>query len=559
MPILSFVTARLARRATALALGLSVILGGAAALPSAASASHTQISMIQDFGDLYATGTTLQTFRALGANTIRVIVPWGTIAPNTYSKTKPNGFNASDPNAYPASNWAPYDAIIRTAQQDGLTVDLTVSGGAPRWAEGAAPPCCLDEPADYVAWRPNAAAYGQFVHAIAERYDGSFTPAGASGPLPAVHFWAIFNEPNFGLDLGPQAVDGSRVATAPAMYRGLLNAAWSALRSFSAHQHDTILIGEFAARGLAGGPSRRYPGGFPGNYGQTKPLIFIRELYCVDNSYRQLRGSLAAAEGCPTSAAASRRFRSQNPALFSASGVGDHPYPGNQNPVLDGRTDRDFAAFPELGNLEGVLDRVNRIYGSGTRFPIYNDEYGYITDPPNKQRVAVTGGHYVSPATAAVYINWAEYLSWKQPRVQSYMQYLLEDPPPNAGAYSGFSSGLETYSGGQKATYSAYRLPVYMPRTAIGTGPAEIWGDVRPAPFMIKDGNGPESVAIQLNNKTIDTVTVTGSVGYFDVHIKFPRSGNVRLAYTYPTVDPFLPVGVAGSTVYSRSFAIKVR
>ncbi|MGP0050741.1 MAG: hypothetical protein ACLPZR_18105 [Solirubrobacteraceae bacterium] len=553
----SFPITLIQRRRAAL-VGAVLAIAGAGWLPAAASASHSQIAIIQDGGDLTNAAATLQQFRALGATTIRVIVPWATIAPNPSSTKKPN-FNATDPNAYSASAWAPYDTIVRQAQVDGLTVDLTVTGGAPRWAEGGAPPQPLDTPAVFVAWKPNAAAYGQFFRAVAERYDGSFTPKGQTTPLPAVHFWAIFNEPNFGLDLGPQATNNSEVATGPLMFRSLLNAGWSALHAFPSHRHDTILWGEFAARGQGAPATLGVPQTHPGNYAQTKPLIFIRELFCVNSFYQPLTGSAAAAIGCPTNSAAARRFRSQNPALFTASGVSDHPYPGNQNPLVDGTTDPNFAAFADLGNLEAVLDRVNRVYGSGKRYSIYNDEYGYITDPPSGGQVAITGGHYVSPATAAYYINWAEYLSWRQPRIASTMQYLLADPPPTAGAYAGFASGLEFYNGKPKADYAAYRLPVYMPVTSFSPASSvEVWGDARPAPFMATDGDGPQRVAVQLNGKTLQTVNVTGSTGYFDIHMKFPRSGTVRLAWTYPSSDPMLPIGDLGQTVYSRSFGIQV-
>ena len=113
------------------------------------------------------------------------------------------------------------------------------------------------------------------------------------------------------------------------MYRPIVDAGWKALHA-TGHGHDTILIGEFAARGNGfRSPHPGQPQGLPGNYGQTKPLEFLRTLYCLDSSYRQLRGSAARAHGCPTNAAGSRRFRAQHPGLFSASGVGDHPYPGN--------------------------------------------------------------------------------------------------------------------------------------------------------------------------------------------------------------------------------------
>ncbi|MFZ0088708.1 MAG: hypothetical protein WAL63_04325 [Solirubrobacteraceae bacterium] len=551
MPTLS-VTTGLLRRKTTLALGATLGLGAAAALPATASASRSQIAIIQDGSDLVNAPAAMQEFRQLGANTVRVIVPWATIAPSPKSTKKPS-FTATDPNAYARSKWAPYDNIVSAAKAYGLTVDFVVTGGAPRWAEGPGVP---NTSTLYFAWKPNAAAYGQFFRAVATRYDGSFTPKGARSPLPAVHFWTIFNEPNFGEDLGPQAINGSTVSVAPMMYRGLLNAGWSALRA-TGHARDTILIGDFAARGSQHGITRHWPQGLPGNGGQTKPLAYIRTLYCVDSRYRQLRGSLAKAEGCPTSAGASRRFRSQNPALFGASGVGDHPYPGNQNPVTDGRSDPDFAAFPDLGNMERVLDRANGAYGSGKKYSIYNDEYGYITNPPNRGVVPVTGGRYVSPATAAYYINWAEYLSWKSSRIASYMQYLLQDPAPTT-AIGGFASGLEFYGGRHKPGYDAYRLPVYMPHTSFSrSANEEIWGAVRPAPFMSKDGNGPQTVSIQLNNKTIKTVTV-GAGGYFDINTKFPSSGSVRLAWRYPNANPFLPASDLGATVYSRSFTIKV-
>jgi len=40
--------------------------------------------------------------------------------------------------------------------------------------------------------------------------------------------------------------------------------------------------------------------------------------------------------------------------------------------------------------------------------------------------------------------------------------------------------------------------------------------------------------------------------------MKFATSGTVRLAYTYPRSDPFLPLGTAGSTVYTRNVSIDV-
>jgi hypothetical protein len=546
----------LVRRWTRLGLGALAALGAVASLPATASASHTQLAIIQDGSDLSNPSAAFQEFRQLGANTVRVVVPWFQIAPSPSSTKKPN-FNATDPNAYPAANWVTFDNIVRAAAADGITVDITLSGGAPKWAEAKAPASPGANPL-FLAWKPNAAAYGQWVKAMGTRYSGHFTPKGATAALPAVHFWALFNEPNFGQDLGPQAINDSSVLTAPMYYRGLVNQGYNALKA-TGHARNTIVIGELAAQGFEPGPFPKKTGGLPGNFGQTRPLLFIRQLYCVDNGFHQLRGSGAKAVGCPTTAGASRRFRSQNPGLFNVSGVSLHPYGQAQSPVSKACNKVDYALFQDIPQVEATIDHVNKVYGSGKHLSIYNTEYGYITNPPARQRPSC-GPRYGSPATAAYYINWAEYLSWRQSRVASYMQYLLADPPPTAGPYAGFASGLEFPDGTHKPGYDAYRLPVYMPKTSISRNTnAEIWGAARPAPFMKKDGAGTPTVAIQLNGQTIKTLNVTGSGGYFDAKLKFPKSGTVRLAYTYPSTNPFLPTADLGTTVFSRSFKVNVR
>jgi hypothetical protein len=171
----------------------------------------------------------------------------------------------------------------------------------------------------------------------------------------------------------------------------------------------------------------------------------------------------------------------------------------------------------------------------------------------------------VSPATAAYYLNWAEYLSWKQPRVASTMQYLLYDPPPEATnrGDGGFSSGLEFSNGRPKPTYAAYRLPLYLPLTSTRRGRAlEVWGCVRPARYAILDTGQPQSAQIQFAAGShgayvpLATITVADANNcYFDLRLRFPASGSIRLAYTYPTGSP----GVGGSTVYSRTVPITVR
>ena len=543
----------------------AAVAAGSLALAPASLGSSGQISMIQDSNWMLSDPVgTMNTFRALGVRTVRIILVWSQVAPAARSRTAPRGFNASDPDSYPAANWAPYDEMIEVAHADGLGVDLTLSGGAPRWAEGSGiPPAALDN--QYWAWRPSPQAFGQFARAVGERYSGSYVPTGQTSPLPRVSFWAIWNEPNFGEDLGPQAIDGSTVSVAPGMYRALAGQMWNALRT-TGHGRDTVLIGEVAPHGLSGPARPGRPQGFPGNFGQTKPLQFLRTLYCVDSNYRELRGRPARAAGCPATVSGSRSFRTQNPALFNASGFADHPYPENSPPTIETSKDPDIAPLPRIPNLERALDRLQRIYGSGKRFPIYDTEYGYITHPPNR-------GEFVSPATAAYYINWAEYLSWKQPRVASTMQYPLYDPVfryTSPSGDGGFASGLLYSNGKPKPGYAAYRLPLFLPVTSGRRGRSlEVWGCTRPARYAILGATPSRSqtAEIQFARRgsgtftTLRTVTISNPDScYFDVRMTFPGTGTVRLAYTYPT-NPLLMFSpaVEGSTVYSRSVAITLR
>jgi hypothetical protein len=287
----------------------------------------------------------------------------------------------------------------------------------------------------------------------------------------------------------------------------------------------------------------------------------------VSSSYQQLRGAAAAAVGCPTTPAGSRRFESAHPALFHASGFATHPYPVNLPPTRASSNDPDYTEFSELPRFARTLDRLQRIYGSRKRFPIYNNEYGYITNPPNN-----SASHFVSPTTAAYYLNWAEYISWRNSRIASAMQYLLYDPNPRkAPEFGGFASGLIFYGGARKPGYDAYLMPLFLPSTVQRHGgTVEVWGAVRPAHFASLDTGGtPQQVQIQFEPgssaafTTLRTVTITGARGYFDAHVAVPSSGSVRLAWSYPPDDPLLTPSLITpgdpDTVYSRTVNVTVQ
>jgi hypothetical protein len=533
--------------------------GAGAGVAATPDAKEAPLTIFQDQAHtLTDPARTLDILRSLGVNEVRISVGWDSLAPNPTSLTKPPGFTGTDPAAYPAASWAPYDAAVRGAHARGIGVYLLLTGPAPVWASTPAPKgTATHKPGVY---EPSAPLFGDFVKAAATRYDGSFTPSGAGSPLPAVKFWSIWDEPNYGYNLAPQAVGGVEVA--PYLYRGLLDAAWSSLNS-TGHGTgaDTILIGETAPRGA----------NVPGVANGMVPLRFLRALYCVDANYQPLLGAAATVRKCPATAAASQTFRADHPALFDASGFAAHLYTPGQvaAPSLPSpSTEPDWAGLADLPRLESALDRLTAAYGSTTRLPIYNTEFGFQTDPP----VSACGCVFLSPAKAADYLNWAEYLEWRDPRIRSDAQYLLYDAPgpPTQPSASSFSSGLFFLNGSPKPGYPAFRLPVFLPATSARRGHSlEVWGEVRPASYAAADTGSVPAVEIQFRPAsrgglashgawtTVRSVTVSGSAPAFDLPVRFPASGSVRLRWTFPPRFADLPPGTPRS-VTSRIEQISV-
>jgi hypothetical protein len=546
---------QLSRRATAAIITLLVVVPALGAIASAGHASATQESLIEDDLRLMYQNPAvlLAQFHRLGVDRVRLLVRWQYIAPAPNSRRRPARFRASDPASYPAATWATYDNIVQQAKKWDVGLDFDLAGGAPLWATGPHPP---RDGTKHYDWSPSAREFGAFVHAIATRYSGNYDPKtrslapGNPLDLPAVRFWSIWNEPDYGPSLAPQGAPGHlTIERSPWSYRNLADAGWGAFQQ-TAHAHDTILFGELAPRGE---PNAEQPRASFGVFSGMKPLVFLRALYCVDSKYRPLRGNAAAVRGCPTSAAGSRRFAAAHPVLFRATGFADHPYSRWYPPNVEAYWNPDYTSLAELGVLERGLDRLQRVYHSRKRFPIWDTEYGYITSPPKR---ASGARPWIGLDTAAYYLNWAEYISWRDPRVQSTAQYLLRDPVPRLASndYGGFASGLLTFGGRPKPAYAAFRLPLYMPVTKAARGRSlEVWGAARPAPIADPVGHDPETVEIQLQSnsrgpfETVRTVSITNARGYFDVRVPFRSSGRVRLAWSYPPAS-YSPA----TTVYSR-------
>ncbi|MFZ0088709.1 MAG: hypothetical protein WAL63_04330 [Solirubrobacteraceae bacterium] len=522
--------------AIVLAAVLSACGGGAAtttaALPPLHSSRVGPEPMFTSAGELIADPSgTLTKLKALGVDRVHVYLHWADVAPDPESRTRPD-FDATDPSAYPASGWAPYDAIVRGLAARQMTIDLALLSPAPIWGTGTGDPNKNTQP----GWRPNDAEFEQFVQAVGTRYSGHYTPPGDSKPLPRVDFWSIWNEPNLGIELGPEAVPHTQIEKSGILYRGVVNAMWHGLQ-VTGHGHDTILFGEVAPAGATFGDA-------PGLFAVMSPLRFLRALYCVNADYQPLRGTAAVQRGCPATTAGTKAFPSQNPGLFHASGFADHPYPQGLPPNVPTPDEPDFAELAAIGKLEHTLDRLQRVYGSDTEFPIWSTEFGYQTVPPDPDAGTVT------PKLAAYYLNWSEYLTWLDPRIKSFDQYLLADPPNGH-----FATGLEFASGVPKPSYFAWRMPLYLPVTTTAKGhPLVVWGCVRPAPDAARATRRTQVAEIQFRPsggtfRTVRRVPITDRYGYFEVSQTFPGSGEVRVAWT----DPH------GNTDFSRLVDISLR
>jgi hypothetical protein len=464
---------------------------------SAARAAPDQESWFMDDNEL-ARGTdqeveaTMAVLASLGVDRVRVSVFWNAVAPDPKSHVKPafGGGGESDPAGYPAGSWNRYDRIVLAARRFGLALHFSLTGPGPIWASSQP---SRDQP----MLDPSAADFRDFVTAVGRRYSGTYAdeqpqptpspePGGPSilpqpenpppppppppATLPRVDSWSTWNEPNQAGWLRPQW-GPHRLPVSPRLYRALQDAAYAGLGA-SGHGGDTYLLGETAPRG----GSRATP------VTPMRPLVFIRDLYCVDRRLRPYRGRAASARGCPTDRAGRARFTRDHPGLFKASGWAHHPYALEVPPQVRDRA-RDQVTLSTLDRLAHTLDRTFRRYGQRRRLPFWLSEYGYQTNPPD----TFIG---VSWAKQADYLGRAENITQRNRRVRALTQFLLVDDAPNTKVprssvkYWGstFQSGLVTREGKRKDAYLSYQRSFDItPRLARRGSRLRIFGQLRPA------------------------------------------------------------------------------
>jgi hypothetical protein len=365
-------------------------------------------------------------------------------------------------------HWHSLDQAVQRVRGAGLKVMLTVSGPGP------------DGPS-----RPDKRRFAAFAGAVASRYGAD------------VDRYIIWNEPNLPSWLQPQASCTRRGCTpvAPHLYRGLVRAAYPAIRS--ADPGAEVLIGTMSSRGQD----------LRSRNATLRPMVFLRALGCVDARYRRLRSGLC------------KGFR---PA--TGDGFAFHPHGTLTSPDVEYRN-RDDVNLASLGRLESALDRLQRggrLRATTRRFGLFLDEYGYQTRPPDR-----TAG--VSLATQDRWLQKAAYRAWRDPRVRLLTQYQwLDEPLRRAGSpFAGWQSGLRFVSGKPKPALAHFDTPMQLDAAR-----SRLWGQARPG--------GAQTVRVERRTRGATAYRLlatvrTDSRGYWTLKRRLTRGARYRFRTTLAT------------------------
>jgi hypothetical protein len=441
---------------------------------------------------------TLAEARGLGADAIRVVIPWNMVAPEHPEQ----GFDAANPQSS-GYNWLTYDPLIEQIHKLGMRVLLTVGGPAPRWATPTANP----------AFMPDPGAFGKFVQALATRYHGGFDPDGPEGarkPIPGVDLWSVWNEPNLSIFLQPQYKNGEPYS--PLMYRKLYLAAQRAIEAND--PGAPILIGETAPTGSTD---------------SVDPIPFLRNTLCLDDNYHEL-------PDCP-----------EADEEIDAAGWAAHPYSLSGQAPFEPVTNPGYVTMSSLGMVERALDSAADEGAIGSDLPLYITEFGVQSEPDPAAGVTLQ--------KQAEFIAIADRIAYGDSRMATFGQYLMRDDSPDVvpgTPYGGFESGLRFFDGRRKPSYEAFRLPLAVQR--LGEQVA-IWGIVQPY-------KGPTTVEIHYQDPgsepkllrrvvTDEAGTYSFSSGYSDerrwqVVWKAPTDGNTYRSPWYRSYQFAQPASASG-------------
>jgi hypothetical protein len=252
---------------------------------------------------------------SLGGHALRVVLYWQDVAPEPDSRVKPK-LDMTDPASY---DWSKYQPVLDEAKARGWTVQVTASGGVPRWATNGA--------RDHVT-RPSPNEFRMFMIALSKHFGGQ------------VSRWSIWNEPNHPQFLRPQYDSRHRPAS-PAIYRGLYAAALRGLAA--AGDTKPVLMGETAPTGTGK---------------DVAPLTFLRGALCLNDKYKK-------AGKC---------------AKLRVDGYAHHAYTNRRGPQF--KTDKpNDVMIGVLPRLISALDKAAAAGALNRSLPVYLTEFGIQSTP----------------------------------------------------------------------------------------------------------------------------------------------------------------------------------
>jgi len=360
---------------------------------------------------------------AEGAGIVEVEVDW-----TTYEPTAPvAGANPTSSASTDYSNWAELDQTVETLAANNLHVMFLITA-APRWAYGESPAGTVNTE----GYDINTTALGNFVQALANRYDGSFpAPATPGARLPRVTYYQDWAEANNNARFGPQwqGAPGRRVNVGADLYRKSLNAFYAGVKA--GDRSDKVVF-----TGVE-------PWGDPSGGAWVAPTTFLANVLCLN--------AKLAKEPC------------SDPAHFDI--LAADPYEAGNVPPTSPALSPTDVQIPDLWKLERIMNAAVSAHTvlPDSHKPMWVTEFGYNTKAPSPYGVQ-----------AEKEARWQEdafYVAWKQ-GVDVFLWYLIRDWSGHNYIDDWFS-GTYTYNAAPKASWTSYRFPFVV---AKDSSRAQIWG-----------------------------------------------------------------------------------
>ena len=342
----------------------------------------------------------LKETKRAGAGLVRLNAFWFMVARN-------EPIDARDP-ADIRYDFNQLDEAVREADRQGLEIMMTLQR-APEWAESER------NREDRGAWKPDVSDYGDYAHAVATRYSGTYAdPEEAGATLPRVRYYQAWNEGNLEKFYAPQRVGGKSVSAD--RYRRLLN---NAYEEFKAVDPDNQVV--VAGTGPRG----------PSDNNRTAAEEWWRDLLCLKQRN-------------------DRPKRNCKPANFDV--FDHHPITVEDRPTHRGRNGEVFIVdFHKLSRLLNIAEREDTV-GGPRNHEEWATEIYWETDPPETRRG-------FPELTAARFLEQGIYLLAKQ-KVDLILNFFMIDAPlTKPGDVANVQGGLLDVKGRRKDTFTAFRFP----------------------------------------------------------------------------------------------------